>query len=213
MKVIFVYDALCGWCYGFAPVMEAYYRQYASTVDIEVLSGGMLIRQRVEPLKEMAAYIRQVHKEVERVSGVKFGEAFLTDTLEKGEFLMDSLPPAIALSVFKQHNPREAVLFAGAIQRAVYYHGKDPNDYQLYGALAAKWGWDQHAFVEQMNLPAFEQEALNDFERTKNLGVSGFPAVFLEDQGQLQPLTVGYTGFEELEARFLSCYKRRAHKK
>ncbi len=32
MDLVYVYDALCGWCYGFAPVIKAFAERYAEEV-------------------------------------------------------------------------------------------------------------------------------------------------------------------------------------
>ncbi|MFW5658939.1 MAG: hypothetical protein ACOCZ8_03040, partial [Bacteroidota bacterium] len=40
MKVIYVYDALCGWCYGFSPNIQQLHDEFGDRVDFEVVSGG-----------------------------------------------------------------------------------------------------------------------------------------------------------------------------
>lgn len=39
--LVYVYDALCSWCFGFEPVMQAYVRETAGVLDFELVSGGM----------------------------------------------------------------------------------------------------------------------------------------------------------------------------
>ena len=85
MKIIYVYDALCGWCYGFSPVMEQFYRKQHDAVDFEVISGGMITGSRMGPIGEVAPYIRWAYKEVEEKTRVTFGEAFLKQVLEDGK--------------------------------------------------------------------------------------------------------------------------------
>ncbi|MEI9933445.1 MAG: thioredoxin domain-containing protein [Ferruginibacter sp.] len=46
--LIYCYDAYCGWCYGFSPVIKKIAQQYQKELDIEVLSGGMLIGEAVQ---------------------------------------------------------------------------------------------------------------------------------------------------------------------
>ncbi len=43
MKLIYVYDALCGWCYGFSPVITDFSARHASEFAVEVVSGGMVL--------------------------------------------------------------------------------------------------------------------------------------------------------------------------
>lgn len=202
MKVTYVYDALCGWCYGFSPVMEQFYQDHRSDVSFEVISGGMITGSRIGPIGEVASYIRWAYKEVEQATGVTFGEGFLKGVLEEGTTVFTSVPLGIALSVFKQHRADEAVLFAGALQKAVYYDGLAPQDTAAYAPLAESFGLDGKDFVEQMRQPESQALAEADFRRSQQLGVSGFPTVFAETEGNYYRLASGFTRRADLESRF-----------
>ena len=202
MKIVYVYDALCGWCYGFSPVMEQFYRKHCDAVSFEVVSGGMITGSRIGPIGEVAPYIRWAYKEVETRTGVTFGKAFLENVLEEGHTVFSSIPPAVALSVFKSYRTDEAVLFAGALQKAIYYDGLAPEDTAAYAPLAEAFDIDGKTFVAQMNEPEFQAQAQKDFLRTQQLGVSGFPTIFAEVGGTYYRLTSGYTSLSDLENQF-----------
>jgi len=119
MKVIYVYDALCGWCYGFSPVISKLHERHQEELEFEVLSGGMVTGERIGPIGEVAGYISQAYKDVERAAGVTFGEGFLKGILAEGSAIFTSIPPAVALTVFKQHQPKKAVPFAARLQKAI----------------------------------------------------------------------------------------------
>ena len=42
LSFIYCYDAYCGWCYGFSPVIKQLSYAYQPQIHTEVLSGGML---------------------------------------------------------------------------------------------------------------------------------------------------------------------------
>ncbi|MFW5762224.1 MAG: DsbA family protein, partial [Cyclobacteriaceae bacterium] len=92
-KIIYCYDALCGWCYGFSPVMEKIHQQYQQDFQFEVISGGMITGERIGPVGEVAPYIKQAYKLVENTTGVKFGDDFLR-VLNEGKAIFTSIPPA-----------------------------------------------------------------------------------------------------------------------
>ena len=202
MNIVYVYDALCGWCYGFSPVMEQFYKDHRSEVSFEVVSGGMITGSRIGPIGEVASYIRWAYKEVEQATGVTFGKGFLEGVLEEGTTIFTSVPLGIALSVFKSHRPEEAVLFAGALQKAVYYDGLAPQDTAAYAPLAKNFGLDGETFVAQMQEPKFKALAEADFQRSQQLGVSGFPTVFAQTEENYYRLASGYTRLADLESRF-----------
>jgi len=204
MKVIYVYDALCGWCYGFSPVMSEFHEKYQDSLDFEVISGGMITGNRIGPIGEVAAYIGKAYKDVENATGVKFGESFLNETMAEGDAIFTSIPPAIALSVFKRTHPEEAVAFAAALQKAIYYNGIEPENFEAYGEIATEFGLDATEFVEKMKDPIYRQAAEEDFRKSAALGVSGFPSVFIESDGNYYKIGSGYMPFSNLEKNFLA---------
>ena len=51
--LIYCYDAYCGWCYGFSPVIKKIAEEYKDKLDIEVLSGGMMIGEGKMPIEKI----------------------------------------------------------------------------------------------------------------------------------------------------------------
>ena len=100
-KIIYIYDALCGWCYGFSPVIRRFHQHYADEFDFDVLSGGMMTGERVKPVSESMAYIEQAYKVVEARTGVRFGDDYLTNLLRPGTYMSDSEKPGMAMTLFK----------------------------------------------------------------------------------------------------------------
>jgi putative protein-disulfide isomerase len=201
-KIIYVYDALCGWCYGFSPVIQELYDSYGHQLEFEVVSGGMITGDRIGPVSDMAGYISGAYTAVENASGVKFGTKFLEETLYRDDVVFSSIEPAIALSVFKTLQPENAVKFASAIQTAIYYHGAEPASLETYADLAHDFGIDLNVFLEKMNDPETIALAEADFRRSRALGVNGFPTTFYEDaNGNRVLLSRGFTTYDKISLR------------
>lgn len=203
MKVVYVYDALCGWCYGFSPVMEEFYEKHKDEVEFEVISGGMVKGQRIGPIGEVAGYIKYAYKDVEQATGIEFGKAFLKDVLEEGSTIFTSIPPAIALSVFKDEEPDRALHFAKRIQKAIYYDGIDPSNNQAYGRLAEEFGLNKERFAAKMEKEKYLEKAKEDFHQAALYGVNSFPTVLLVKGGLHTKITQGYSSLKELERKYL----------
>ncbi|WP_423148284.1 DsbA family protein [Rubrolithibacter danxiaensis] len=201
IKVIYVYDALCGWCYGFSPVIKAVYEKYSAQTDFEVISGGMITGERTGPIGVVAPYIKTAYRTVEETSGTTFGEAFLK-VLERGELILDSEKPSIALSVFKSTHPEKAVLFAHALQNEFYFNGRDLNEEELYRYIAVNFGLDPDEFIYKMQLEQFKQDAYYDFALARQLEVNGYPSVLIQNSDtHFYLIARGYTDLETLELR------------
>ena len=204
MKIIYVYDALCGWCYGFSPVMIQFQEKYKESIDVEVISGGMITGNRIGPIGEVAYYINQAYINVEKLTGAKFGVNFLNKTLKEGHAIFTSIPPAIALSVFKKTDSLgNSVLFASELQKAIYYEGIEPNNSTEYAKIASKFGIDSESFITKFDDPKYTKLAFVDFEKSSTLGVKGFPTVFLEINGVHHKIGSGFMPFNHLENNYL----------
>lgn len=200
-KIIYVYDALCGWCYGFSPVIKSVYERYQNQFDFEVISGGMFLGTRTGPIEVIAPHIRTSYHIVEDVTGIRFGEGFLKQ-VEKGQMILDSEKPAIALSVYKYYHNDKAILFAHDLQDCIKFDGKEPNDDDIYRYLAVNFGLDPDEFIHKMHEEEFKQAAYYDFALAKQLQVSAYPAAFIQSSDiNFHMVAKGYTRLDDLEAR------------
>ncbi|MFN3404654.1 MAG: DsbA family protein [Cytophagaceae bacterium] len=198
-KILYVYDPLCGWCYGFSPVILKAQEKYKDQFDFEVISGGMVVGERIGPIGKVAPYIKWAYKDVEKAAGVKFGENFLTGILEPGTAVFSSITPSVALSVFKAYQPDKSVLFASEIQKAIYFDGIEPENKQSYGKYAEKFGIPPAEFVAALSDRTFLKTASEEFKLSSKLGVKGFPTVFILKDGKYYQLTNGFVGFEQFD--------------
>lgn len=199
-RLIYVYDALCGWCYGFSPVIRRFCRTYAEAYDFDVLSGGMMTGLRARPIAESMSYIEQAYKVVEQRTGVTFGNDYLTNILRPGTYVSDSEKPGMALTLFKTMRPDGAVDFAGTIQYALYHDGVDLNVDANYGPLVAPFGIDPTEFVARLPDLAVKEQTWSEFNRVAQYGIRGFPAVLLDTGDKLYLVANGYMPYEQLEA-------------
>jgi putative protein-disulfide isomerase len=206
MKILYVYDALCGWCYGFSPVIQEFVKKV--NLDCEVISGGMITGDRVGPIGEVAPYIKTAYKDVEQRCGVQFGTVFLNDVLEEGSTIFTSIPAAIAMAIFKEKQPDQQVSFAAALQKAIYYDGIKPTDHDAYATIAANYGINAQEFVQKMDNPVYIEKAQTDFQLSAHLLVSGFPTVFLVNGNNAIAIARGYVDLERLEKQYEQAHQQ-----
>ncbi len=197
--IYYVFDPLCGWCYGFTPVMIEFKEKNAEKYHFKIISGGMVTGARVHPITHMAEYISNAHERVERLTGVKFGEKFLKETLYDSSVIMDSELPARALILFAELQPQKAFEFAHDVQRALYYEGKNLSDKKVYGPIAAKYGVDPKYFIEKLKEEKYRREAYDQFQLSGNMDVSGYPSIVVESGNTTKKITSGFVTYKELQ--------------
>lgn len=196
--IFYFYDALCSWCYGFSPVLKKVGEKYQDEFDIEVISGGMQTGERKQPVSDIRDYLKGAYMNVTERTGVQFGPGFM-EVLEDGSRLLNSVPAAIALSVIKELNPKEALNFAAAIQKAIYYDGIDWNSAEAFIPYAEKAGIEADLFLEKFQEDKFLEKAKADFQLAANFGITGFPSVVLKRKEKYYLLAQGFLPFEQLE--------------
>ena len=206
----YCYDACCGWCYGFSLVMKKISEEYKNQLEFEVLSGGMIIGELVQPVSRIAGYIQTAYKKVEETTRVPFGENFLwhINNPEESDWHMNSEKPAIALCVFKDYHPGRQVEFATDLQYALHDEGRDLDDNEAYRHLLEKYSIQPEAFYEKLQSEEYKERAYYEFALCRQLQVTGYPAVLLQiNDSKFFLLTRGYADYEELRGRLENILK------
>jgi putative protein-disulfide isomerase len=200
----YCYDAYCGWCYGFSPVISRIAKEYADRLPIEVLSGGMIMPEEPTHFAPMARYIQSAYKRVEELTGIKFGEDFLWHVFHPDEtdWFPDSTKSAIALCIFKEYYPDKAVFIASDLQYALNYEGRDLTDDEAYRHLVKKYNIPEEDFYAKLKSEKYREKAYYEFALVKQLQVTGFPCVLLQvSDSKFYLLASGYTEYETLKGR------------
>ena len=202
--LIYCYDAYCGWCYGFSPVIQKIASEYEALLDADVLSGGMVKPDEPIHISATAAYLLGAYKNVEALSGVSFGEDYLwhIKNPEDSDWYPHSEKPAIAMCIFKEFYPERAVEFAGDQQRALYLEGRDLTDNEAYPSILEKYSINEETFFEKMASETYKEMAAYEFALMKQLQVNGFPTVFIQTEDlKFYMIARGYTSYEEVKNR------------
>jgi putative protein-disulfide isomerase len=202
--LLYIYDALCGWCYGFSPVIQRLNEEYKARIAFNVLSGGMIPPEHAQPIKAKAAYIASAYKTAEEYTGVKFGEPYLHHIFHPAEsqWVEESLTPATALCLLKAADAGSAVNFAATLQKLHMQEGKDLSDGETYRPLVESLNLDPEDFIRRLSDEEWQDEARYEFALVKQLGITGFPAVVLQaSEDKFYLIARGYTPYEDLSTR------------
>jgi putative protein-disulfide isomerase len=202
--IYYCYDPYCGWCYGFSPIITRIAREYAGIIAFDVLSGGMITPEEPHHFAPMAKYIQSAYKNVEDMTGIKFGEDFLWHVKhpEETDWYPDSTKPAIALCIFKEYYPDNAVFIASDLQYALNYEGRDLTDDESYRHLLEKYNIPAEEFYEKLKSEEYLQKAYYDFALVKQLQVKGFPCILMQvTDSKFFLLAQGFTDYDTMKRR------------
>lgn len=202
MKLIYCFDAYCGVCFGFSSVMQKVFIEYQRQMQFEVISGGMIRPEKPRHISAIADYIKSTYKTVETLSGVKFGEDYLwhINHPEESDWYPDSLLPAVALCIFREHYPNLEVMIASDIQKALFEEGRDLTDPEAYRHLIEKYPVEEEDFFSKLSSEVYKEKAQYDFALTRQLRVEGFPTVFIQvSELKFYMVGKGFTSYDDLK--------------
>ena len=208
--IIYCYDAYCGWCFGFSNVIKKIAEEYKNIMPTEVLSGGMVLPEKPTHIGVSANYILGAYKNVEELTGVKFGEDYLwhLKNADDSDWHPSSEKPAIAMCIFKEFYPDRAVQFAADLQYSLYVEGRDLTDDEAYRHLLEKYSIQPEIFYEKLKSEEYRDMAYYEFSLMKQLQVTGFPCVFVQTSDtKFNMVARGYTDYETLKERIQNVLK------
>lgn len=85
LRLIYVWDAYCGWCYGFSKAFGEFHNNHPE-LPVTVLSGGLFVGEKKLPIAHFS-HIPDANKRIAQLTGVQFGEAY-QQLLDEGSLEM-----------------------------------------------------------------------------------------------------------------------------
>ncbi|WLH35962.1 DsbA family protein [Pseudomonas sp. FP2196] len=180
MILHYIYDPLCGWCYGAKPLVQA----AQQVLPVIAHAGGMMSganRQRVSP--QLRNYVMPHDRRIAEYTGQAFGEAYFEGLLRDHTAVFDSTPPIAAVMAAEAINGRGLELL-GRLQTAHYVEGLRIADESLLLQLADQMGYAADTFQAAFKNADTEQHVKNSRTLLARLGGQGFPTFALEEDGQ-----------------------------
>ena len=192
-QLLYFADPMCSWCWGFVPVMRQLREHFESELPIRVFAGGLAVGVERPLGPKGKKEIEQHWHHVEEQTGQAFDYSFF----EREEFIYNSEQPSCALVAVRNAN-LNSLYFLEAVQSAFYQKNMDITDAAVLTEIAVSVGLDKESFAKQLVASETLEDAHKDFELTKKLGISGFPALLGMANNKIQLLTMGYQAFDEL---------------
>jgi putative protein-disulfide isomerase len=201
LALIYVWDAYCGWCYGFSKSIRAFHENHPE-LPLTILSGGLFVGDRKQPIGAFP-YIPEAHNRISQLTGAEFGIPYQM-LLKEGTFVMDSEAAAIGFSALRFFAPECAVHLASSLQRAFYYEGKSLSDPATYREISNAYNLDPEAVLARIEDPASARDVHADFIKVEQIDVHSYPTLLLQKGDEFIGLGGGVMTTEKLEARLKS---------
>lgn len=177
----YIFDPLCGWCYGAAPLIAA--ARTLPGLKLALHGGGMLAgAQRLRITEQWREYVRVHDARIARLTGQTFGAAYADGLLRDTSAVLDSAPPTTAILASEEIAERGLDMLH-RLQRAHYVEGRRIADKAEILALAGELGLAGDAFAaafERLSGAATAAHFSDSRSWLARLGAQGFPSFALE---------------------------------
>ena len=185
----YLYDPLCGWCYGAAPLVKA----AREVLRVTPHGGGMMTGARRQNVtRQMREFVKPHDARIAQMSGQPFGEAYRDRLLRDTTAVFDSEPPTAAMLAAEAMAGRWMDMLS-QLQIAHYVEGRRIADRAVLIDVAKSLGLKADTFAEALDHQSGTLLQAH-FEETRALmarvGAQGFPTFALETDGTFQALDV-----------------------
>ena len=195
MRLLYIMDPMCGWCYGFQPELEKFLEKHSSA-EVDWIMGG-LAPDTQQPMDEnLKQTISSYWYEIENKSQVSFNHDFW----KLNTPYRSTYPACRAVIAAESLKTKSSQQMVKAIQSAYYQEAKNPSLEETLIACACSIDLDENQFLEVFKSKETEQRFQQHLSITYQLQIKGFPALlYVNDKNQVSPLALGFSLAADLE--------------
>ncbi len=185
----YIYDPLCGWCYGAAPLIKV----AREILPVHAHGGGMMTGTRRQPVTpQLRSYVMQHDQQIVAISGQPFGAAYTDGLLSDPRAVFDSEPPTAAMLAAEQLAGRGLDMLT-ALQTAHYMQGRRIAESATLIDVAQTLGLTRDAFTDALD-SQLKDQVQKHIRQTRDfmarIKAQGFPTLALETDTDMRLIDV-----------------------
>lgn len=200
--VTYLFDPLCGWCYGAAPTVKRLSLQ--PDIRLELVPTGLFAGANRVMDAAFAEFAWSNDLRIQKLTGQRFSEAYRAQVLGRQGSRFDSSAATLALTAVGLTAPQQELAALSALQDARYVQGIDTSDVSAVEGLLQEMGQGAAADLLTSGDSALLTSNTARIERARGLmqscGAQGVPAM-LVDNGKVRRVLPGnliHGAFENL---------------
>ncbi|MBS1175051.1 MAG: protein-disulfide isomerase [Burkholderiaceae bacterium] len=184
----YIFDPLCGWCYGAAPLMGAARQvvEHNDEFEIKLHAGGLWTGANIKYVTpQLRQFVLSNDQRIAQMTGQTFGTAYFDGLLNDSNAVLDSEPPIRAIMAAQTLDARGLDMLH-RIQQAHFMQGLHVSRFETLSHIARDLGLDRSAFrtvYDSMDVHAMTQATHTLMAMH---GVQGYPTFLLERDGDIQ---------------------------
>ncbi|MGO6816780.1 DsbA family protein [Rhizobium brockwellii] len=205
MHLTYLYDPLCGWCYGAAPALDKL--AMLDNLTVELAPSGLFAGEGARSLDErFAAYAWHNDQRINRLTGQVFSQLYRDQVLGGADRMFDSAPATlgiIAVGMIQLDRERDALT---ALQNARYVDGRNTSEIAVVADVLDQAGFSDAAArvraPDEALLGAYGNRIGKSRQLMDAFRMDGVPALLVSDGDKRRVLRSDalFGGFDRLAA-------------
>ena len=192
VKLLFVTDPMCSWCWGMAADIERVMHRLGNRVAFDLVLGGI----NTHGTQPVGAYgrarILSLWESVAATTGQRFGMS-LPET-----YVHNSTQSCVAVEAVRQATGEAPFRYLHDLQERFCLYGEDITDIELLRARAAAHGVTGQRFDDHFSAPDTLARVRFQFDVARSFGTQALPSVLVEQGGETRLLAGGYVSDDVL---------------
>jgi putative protein-disulfide isomerase len=191
-QITYLFDPLCGWCYGASPALESLAAWPDFTIDLA--PTGLFAGEGARPMDDgFANYAWANDQRIARLTGQSFSEDYRRKVLGDRTRLFDSGPATLALTAVAGCAPAREFEALKAIQRARYVDGRDTTNMSVLSDVLR--GLNLSGAAERLAAPdddlraAYRRRVEAARADMRRFGIDGVPALIAGEAEGRRPIS------------------------
>lgn len=199
MKIYYLFDPLCGWCYGASPILQEVNKIY----PLALTPTGLFYQAGRKLDASWANHAWENDQRIAKLTGQIFSQHYFKEVLQsKGVF--DSKNLLLALTVVQRTDPSKAFTVLSALQTIRYVDGLDNTNINVIEQVLVQQGLSKAVLL--INQKLTETLLLERIQFGQQLAqqvdIQGVPQLIVEKEDKLNlvPSQLLYEASEALLA-------------
>jgi putative protein-disulfide isomerase len=180
--VTYLFDPLCGWCYGASPLLQQLGQQ--AQIQLELAPTGLFAGGGRTMDAAFSDYAWSNDQRIAKLTGQRFTEAYRSKVLGRHGSRFDSSATTLALTAVALSEPSRELETLKALQEARYVQALDTCDMSVVERLLRELGLaaaDRLATVDAELLAANAARIQKARGLMQTFGAQGVPALVVRD--------------------------------
>ncbi|MFC0337152.1 DsbA family protein [Kushneria avicenniae] len=183
----YLFDPLCGWCYGASGVLPMLLN--ATELTLTLQPTGLFSETGARAMDDaLADHAWQNDQRIARLTGQVFSERYRQQVLKDRTQAFDSGPVTVALTAVHLTTPEREFEVLKAIQHARYVKGDDITRMETLAHLLETLGLDEAAAMlaspQEFLLRANRERTRHGQALMNQVGARGVPTLLLAQEGR-----------------------------